>query len=132
MNTDNTSSGSAELSKLLAEMNQAGNFNISVLTDRQGLPIAFAAAPGFDPDRQSAVVAIVQKTAAQASTHLGLITDEISLAAADGQRLVCRPFEVNGHMLILAIMLADRTQTYRRLTSQTIHKITGVWKSYWE
>ncbi|MEW5867698.1 MAG: hypothetical protein AB1894_00355 [Chloroflexota bacterium] len=132
MNIDQISSGSSELRKLLADMNQTGGFIISVLTDRQGLPIAFAAAPGSDPERQSAVVALVQKTAAQASTHLGITTDEISLNAVDGQRLVCRPFEINGNTLILAVMVAERSHSYRRLTNQTIRRIAEVWKSYWE
>ncbi len=128
----NPLSGSAALSQLLAKMNDEGSFPISVLTDRQGLPIAFAAAPGYDPDRQSAVVALVQKTATQVSGHLGMETDEITLNAADGQRLVCRPFEVSGNQLILAVMVGKRAQTHRRLTTQTIRNITQVWKSYWE
>lgn len=127
-----TKSGSAEISEILAKMNTQGNFPISVLTDRQGLPLAFAASPGYDPDRQSAVVALVQKTAAQASGHLGMDTDEISLNAAGGQRLVCRPFDVNGNLLILAVMVTSREQAHRRLTSQTIRDIAHIWKSYWE
>lgn len=125
-------SGSAEIGRLLAEMNTDGGFTISVLTDRQGLAIASAAGEGNDPDRQSAIVALVQKTASQASTHLGIIADEVSLSAADGQRLVCRPFDVNGNTLILAVMISARSQSYRRLTNQTIRRITQVWKSYWE
>ncbi len=132
MNKEHIPSGSAELSKLLTDMNAAGNFTISVLTDRQGLPIAFATAPGYDPERQSAVVALVQKTACQASTHLGMVTDEISLNAVDGQRLVCRPFDVNGNTLILAVLIGDRAQSYRRLTNKTVRRIASVWKVYWE
>ena len=126
------SSGSAELGKILIEMNQQGGYPISVLTDRQGLPIAYAAEPGYDPDRQSAVVALVQKTVSQVSGHLGMETDEVSLNAPGGQRLVCRPFDINGNQLILAVMINSRSQSHRRLTTQTIRSIAEVWKSYWE
>ncbi|MCQ3980323.1 MAG: hypothetical protein DPW09_43480, partial [Anaerolineae bacterium] len=105
MTQTNTKSGSTELARLLAEMNKAGEFPIAVLTDRHGFPIASAAAPGQDPETQSAVVALVQKTAAQVRDQLGMAqTDEISLYDTNGQRLVCRPISVNGHDLILAVL----------------------------
>lgn len=122
-------SGSAKLAELLAEMNEAGNFPISILTDRQGFPIASAAQPGQDPDVQAAVVALVQKTAAQVHQQLGMAkTDEISLYDAEGQRLICRPFEANGHDMILAVRVPDRHQTYRRLTTRTINRVRSIWK----
>lgn len=118
------------LRQLLVEMNLSGGFAISVLTDRQGLPIAFAADPGYDPDRQSAVVALVQKTATQVSGHLGMSgTDEISLSSPEGQRLICRPFDINGSSLILAVLVGSRAQSHRRLTNQAIRDISEVWKS---
>jgi predicted regulator of Ras-like GTPase activity (Roadblock/LC7/MglB family) len=110
-------------------MNERGGFPISVLTDRQGFPIASAASPGFDPDTKSAVVALVQKTATQVRDQLGLTdTDEIALSHADGQRLICRPFSVKGHDMILAIMIPDREKSYRRLTNQTVNAIRRLWK----
>lgn len=124
-----TKTGSAELAKLLAELNQKGGFPISVLADRHGFPLASACAAGQDPDKQAAVVALVQKTARQASTQLGLAaTDEISLYDAQGQRLVCRPFEAEGHEMILAVLVTDRNKTYRRLTTQVIRAIQDIWK----
>jgi predicted regulator of Ras-like GTPase activity (Roadblock/LC7/MglB family) len=133
MSKGQTSSGSAELKKLLVEMNKTGNFTISVLTDRQGLPIAYATAAGYDPDRQSAVVALVEKTAGQVGRQIGMAqADEIILNDATGQRLVCRFFNVNGHELILAVTMPDREQSFRRATSRAIGEIRRIWKSYWE
>jgi predicted regulator of Ras-like GTPase activity (Roadblock/LC7/MglB family) len=130
MNADEKpKSGSAKLAELLAEMNAEGGFSISILTDRQGFPIASAAQPGQDPDVQAAVVALVQKTAVQARQQLGMAqTDEISLYDSEGHRLICRPFEVNGHDMILAVRIPNRHQTYRRLTTRTIARVRGVWK----
>ncbi len=122
-------SGSTELSEILAEMNKQGNFPISVLTDQQGFPIASAADPGQNPDTQSAVVAMVQKTASQVSTKLGMSqTDEISVYDTQGRRLVCRPFSANQHEMILAVLVTDRNQSYRRLTTQAVNAICKVWK----
>jgi predicted regulator of Ras-like GTPase activity (Roadblock/LC7/MglB family) len=125
----NVKVGSTELAKLLAEMNEQGGFPIAVLTDRHGFPIASAAGPGQDPDTQSAVVALVQKTATQVRDQLGMAqTDEISLYDTKGQRLVCRPISVNSHDMILAVLVPDKEKSYRRLTNQTISAIRRLWK----
>ena len=122
-------SGSAKLSDILAEMNEQGQFSISILTDQQGFPLASASAEGEDPDTQSAVVALVQKTAVQAHNQLGMgQTDEISLFDASGQRLVCRPFAANGYDMILAVRIPKRKQTYRRLTNNAIISIRQLWR----
>ena len=124
-----TKSSSTDLAKVLANMNELGDFPISVLTDRHGFSIASAAAPDQDPDTQSAVVALIQKTASQASTQLGLAqTDEISLYDAKGQRLVCRLFEAKGHNMILAVLIPSKKQSYRRLTNQAVSAIQRQWK----
>lgn len=121
--------GSSQLSEILQEMNEAGGFSIAVLTDRHGFPLASAAGQGNDPDTQSAVVALIQKTAAQATSQLGIgQTDEITLFDSEGNRLVCRPFDVNGHQLILAVRINDRHKAYRRLTNQAIRKISQAWR----
>ncbi len=121
--------GSAELAKILAEMNKKGQFPIAVITDRHGFPIASAAAPGQDPEMQSAVVALVQKTAAQVRDQLGMAqTDEISLFDTEGRRLVCRPFNANGHDLILATLVPDKHQSYRRLTNTAVSAIRRQWQ----
>jgi predicted regulator of Ras-like GTPase activity (Roadblock/LC7/MglB family) len=121
--------GSTEIARLLTEMNRQGNFPIAVLTDKHGFPIASAAAPEQDPDTQSAVVALVQKTAGQVRQQLGMAqTDEISLYDTEGRRLVCRPFSANGHEMILAILIPDRHQSYRRLTNKAVSTIQRQWK----
>jgi predicted regulator of Ras-like GTPase activity (Roadblock/LC7/MglB family) len=110
-------------------MNEQGGFPISVLTDRHGFSIAAAAAPNQDPEIQSAVVALVQKTAAQVRDQLGMAqTDEISLFDTEGRRLVCRPFSANGHEMILAVLVSDKHQSYRRLTNKTVNAIRRQWK----
>ncbi len=129
MNNNSVKSGSTEIAKLLAEMNDQGNFPIAVVTDRHGFPIASAAAPGQDPDLQSAVVALIQKTASQVQNQLGMAqTDEISLYDTEGRQLVCRPFIANKHNMILAIVVPNKKQSYRRLTNKMITAIKRQWK----
>lgn len=129
MTKSNGKASSNELAKLLIEMNEQGGFPISVLTDRQGFPIASAAGPGYSPDTQSAVVAMVQKTATQVRDQLGMAqTDEISLFDTSGQRLVCRPMSINGHDMILAVLVPDKDKSYRRLTNQAVNTIRRMWK----
>ena len=126
-------SGSARLNQLLAEMNQSAGFPISVLTDVQGLAIASASASGLDTDRQSAVVASIQKMTGQVAKQLGMAsTQEIALFDENGQRLICRPFQVNGHQLILAVIVSEKDASYRRATNQVISQIRQTWKQFWE
>ena len=121
--------GSTELATVLENMNIAGKFSIAVITDRQGLPIASAASPGEDPETQSAVVALIQKTAAHLRTQLGMAqTDEIALYDQSGRRLICRPFTVNNHDMILAVVIPNKKQSYRRLTNQAVTAIRQQWK----
>ena len=121
--------GSNELTRLLARMNEEGNFPIAVITDRHGFPLASAANAEEDPDIQSAVVALIQKTALQAQSQLGMApTDEISIYDSEGRRLICRPFDVNKHTLILAVLVPDKRQSYRRLTNRIISNIRRGWR----
>jgi len=126
-------SGLETLNQLLVEMNRDGGFSIVVLTDAQGLAIASAAREGMDADRQSAVVAFIQKTAVQVVRQLGMgTTEEVSLQDEHGQHLVCRPFTVNDHELILAVLVPDKNIPYRRVTNNAIAEIRRTWKQFWE
>lgn len=129
MTKPTTNSGSTQLANILAAMNREGSFPIAVITDMEGFPMAWAASTNQDPDLQSAVVALIQKTAVQVREQLGMAqTDEISVFDRQGQRLVCRPFEVNQHHLILAVLVTDKAQSYRKLTNAAIRAIQKAWK----
>lgn len=129
MTKPTANSGSTQLANILAEMNREGGFPIAVITDMEGFPIAWAASASQDPDLQSAVVALIQKTAVQVREQLGMAqTDEISVFDRNGQRLVCRPFEVNQHHLILAVLVTNKAQSYRKLTNAAIRAIQKAWK----
>jgi len=122
-----------QMNNLLSEMNDEGGFEISVLTDSQGLTIASAAKPGMDPERQSAVVAFMQKAVLQAGRQLGMgATDEITFSDSDGRHLVCRFFDVNRHALILAVMAPDREHSYRRATNHAVRRIHKIWNQFWK
>lgn len=126
-------SGATQLNQLLSSMNEEAKFPISVLTDQQGLVIASAANDGIDAERQSAVVAFIQKAATHVSRQLGMAkTDEISLFDTNGQRLICRPFNVNGFEMILATIVPDRDHSYRRATNHAVGEIRRIWKIFWD
>lgn len=121
---------STRLVQLLTEMNQEGGFPIAVITDRDGFPIASVCNADQDADRQSAVVALVQRTAQQVKDRMGMAdTDEFSLYDTDGKRLVCRPFVATGHELILAVVVPDKDLPYRRLTTRTVNAIRHLWNA---
>jgi predicted regulator of Ras-like GTPase activity (Roadblock/LC7/MglB family) len=110
-------------------MNQEGAFPISVLTDKEGFPIASATSNGQDPEKQAAVVAMVQRVANQVHSQLGMgQSNEISLYDSLGQRLVCRIFTAGRHDMILAVQVPHREQTYRRLTNLAIQAIRKNWE----
>ncbi|HOU14723.1 MAG TPA: hypothetical protein PKZ84_16580 [Anaerolineae bacterium] len=126
-------SGSGALTQLLYALNESGGFALSILTDRQGFSIASAASPEQNPDVKAATVAVVNKMLAQAREHLEMApTDEITLHGVDGQRLVCRPFQVEDLEFILAVLVPSKQQSYRQLTNQLIRDVRRIWKSHWE
>ena len=125
--------GSDQLAQLLSQFIQNGGFSISVLTDKYGLPIASAFDNGFDPDRQAAVVGLIQKNVAAVAHGLGVSqADEISFHYDQGQRLICKFFKANDHELILAITVLDKGKSYRRLMKKVISEISQLWSQYWE
>jgi hypothetical protein len=125
-------SGSQQMNNLLAHMNREAGFPISVLSDSQGLTIAWAAAPGKDPERQSAVVAYMQKAASLVGRQLGMAEpDEISFFDSEGMRLVCRPFSMDEYRLILAVLVPGRKRSYRRVTTQAMREVRRIWLSSW-
>jgi predicted regulator of Ras-like GTPase activity (Roadblock/LC7/MglB family) len=133
MTPEETISVTDTLKNLLEETNRAGNFLISVVTDQNGLPIVSAAQDGFDPDRQSATVAMVKKTITQNEKRLGMSqAEEISIVDTDGQLLICRAFTANNYDLTLAILMANRQQPYRRITTHVISQINRVWSRRWK
>jgi predicted regulator of Ras-like GTPase activity (Roadblock/LC7/MglB family) len=126
-------SGTEILSSILSEMNVESGFSISVLTDKEGLPIAWASDTASDPERQSAVVAFVQKTAVQVSKQLDMAeAEEIAFSWEDGQHFICRPFKIDGNGFILAVLISSRNQSYRRAPHTAIVNIQKMWKKYWE
>lgn len=129
MTKSTTKTSVSDLNNLLAKMNADGGFLLSVLTDSQGFSIAFAADQPMDHEKESAVIAVIQKMTVQVSKSLGMsATEEISIMDADGHCLICRPFTVSGYHMILGTMLANRQQPYRRLTNTMISQISRVWK----
>ena len=132
MTSQENLSSNDSLIQLLEEMNQSGDFLVSMITDQNGLPIVFANREGFDPERQSATIAMVKKTITQNEKRLGISeTKEINIVDAEGHLLVCRSFIVNGNELTLAVLMANRMQSYRRITSHAISEISRTarrWK----
>lgn len=114
------------LMDVLMSLNTAGGFLVTVLTDAEGLVLASAPSPGWDADKQAAVVALIQRTARQVQiVSLGAV-DEICIRDVNGRRLICRPFELDGHVLLLSI-LAEEGKPYRRLTNAAVRGVRQVW-----
>jgi len=117
------------LVEALDQMNAEEGFPVSVLTNSQGLLIASSASDeGQDPNKQSAVVAKVREVAHLVRSQLDMgVTDEITVNDENGKRLVCRPISVNGHDLILAVVVSSRGKAYRRATNNAIRGIRRAW-----
>lgn len=115
---------STEMSRILAETNEKGKFITSIVTDREGFPIASASDASQSPEVQAALVGIIQRVTNQASEQLGIsATTEFSLFDANGNLFVCRPFVASGIDMVLAFLIPGKDQPYRRLMSQTITAI---------
>jgi predicted regulator of Ras-like GTPase activity (Roadblock/LC7/MglB family) len=118
--------GPGNLMDVLLSMNATGGFLVTVLTDAEGLVIASAPAPGWDADKQAAVVALIQRAARQSQIVSLESMDEICIRDVNGRRLICRPFEVDGKTLLLSV-LVDEGKPYRRLTSAALRDVRRAW-----
>ena len=118
--------GPENLIAALRTLNTRGEFLIAVLTDAEGLLLASAPSPGWDAEKQAAVVALVQRAARQAQAASMDAADEVTIRDVTGRRLICRPFEVDGQMLLLSVLM-EAGRPYRRLTNDAIRDVRRAW-----
>lgn len=113
--------GSINISNILAETNAKGGFISSLITDREGFPIASVSNADTNQEILAAVIGLFQRATNQASEQLGiLISSEFTLYYDNGNLMVCRPFTSKGVEMVLALLLVSKKQAYRRLMNQTI------------
>ncbi len=121
--------GSVELGNMLQDMVNTGDFAISVLTDENGFPIASAIRSEKNTEMLAAVVAVVQRIAHQIKNQLAMEhIDEIAVRDEANRTLICRPFHVKEHRMILGVMLAHKKQPYRRLSNKAVRSVKDSWK----
>jgi len=117
--------GAAEptsLKEILYAMNEAGEFQISVLTSTEGLPIATAPA-SYNSDLTAAMVALIQRVSNDAQSQLGMKdVDEVTIHDRARIRLVCRYIFAGREKLILAAMVPPG-RSYRRVTNHAVRQI---------
>ena len=118
--------GPENLIAALRMLNSRGEFLITVLTDAEGLLLASAPSPGWDAEKQAAVVALIQRAARQAQAASMDTADEVAIRDVTGRRLICRPFEVDGQMLLLSVLM-EAGRPYRRLTNDAIRDVRRAW-----
>lgn len=103
----------------LTEMNREGGFLLSTLLDPLGTPLVSVTASGREPELKDAVVSLVRRAALQLYGQMGPARmDEITLHDPSGRRLICRPLNIGADIWILAVLIPEKTMTYRRLMSQ--------------
>lgn len=118
------------LTNLLTKLKQDGGFDITVLTDMNGLVIAASKGSGDASEAQSAGVAKVQQVMAQVQDHLSMDTpEEMTFNDVYGKKLVCRSFLVEGSPVILTVFIPSRAKSYRKLMNSAIREIQRVWDS---
>jgi predicted regulator of Ras-like GTPase activity (Roadblock/LC7/MglB family) len=115
-------------SKILEEMNEAGQFKASFLVDSQGLPIASLSST-YDADTTSAMTTLVKNVVEQAHFRINLAEAvEVNIRAEDKSHLVCRYFSLGAETLILAVVV-PHGRTYRMVTNRAIRAMTLLWSS---
>lgn len=126
-------SGFDMLTNVLFDLNNSGNFSLSILTDKDGLPIVSASSDGTVPEKQAAVIGFIRKTSVQVSKLLGWSElDEITYTFANGHILVNRPFFVKENQLTLASIVNNKDSKYQDLMSMAIVEIQKAWEFYWK
>ncbi len=110
------------LKEILAQMNQAGEFQVSILASIEGLPIA-TVPNDYDSDLMAAMVALLQRVSNNAQGQLSMAqVDEVTIYDRDRIRLVCRYLTIGSERLILAALVPPY-HAYRRVTNRAIRQI---------
>ena len=126
---DQRGSSSNPLAQVLSDLTRDAQLPAATLSSKDGLLIASSTINGDSPTKQSAVVAKLAEAANLVRSQLTIGTpSEFSFFAEDGKRLVCRPFDLNGHEMILAIVIPNRGQPYRRATNRAIARLRSAWQ----
>jgi len=126
---ENINQGLGSLVDILKKMRQEGNFSFCVLIDKDGFQVAAAANDTRDLDRKAATIALIQRTIEQVQRHMGMTSlQEVVIFDSSGERLVCRLFHLQHYPMILACILPDRNQPYRKIINKVIREIHQNWK----
>ena len=126
---ENTHQGLASLVDILKKMRQEGNFSFCVLIDKDGFQVASSANDPLDLDRKAATIALIQRTIEQVQRHMQMTSpQEVVIFDSSGQRLVCRLFQIQQYPMILACIVPDRNQSYRKIMNKAIREIHQNWK----
>jgi Tfp pilus assembly protein PilN len=105
-----------ELNAYLDLVNQKGDLLISALIDHRGDVIASSTNLSHLPDVEPETAAQLQAFVARASCSLGLDqVREVTIEDALGQRLICRPIELDGQAITLAVLTSTRKRCRRWL-----------------
>ncbi len=116
------------LKNLFTEINRSSGFNCTILTDDSGLPIASSSDDTEDTDVTAATVSRIQQTVLQTKDHLNMgQLEEVSLNDSSGKRLVIRPFNAGSTLFFLAVILPNKSITYKRTMKKVISEITRKW-----
>lgn len=126
-------SGFDMLTNVLFDMNNTGDFSLSILTDKDGLPIVSASSDGSVPEKQAAVIGFIRKSSVQVSKLLGWADlEEITYTFSNGFILVSRPFYVKDNQLTLASIVKNKDIHYREIMTMAITEIQKAWDFYWK
>jgi hypothetical protein len=114
---------------LESERNKFG-FNLILLTDHQGLPIAFDGMDMEKSENQAAVLAMLHNSLHAASQMLNSSsTTEFTLISLEGKKLVVRPFFTKKSEYILAVELSKNDGPYKRGLNTIIKSLKSQWNN---
>ncbi|MCJ7567517.1 MAG: roadblock/LC7 domain-containing protein [Anaerolineales bacterium] len=114
-----------QLEEVLEQMTDNGDFKAIVLASDEGLPLAAVPSP-YDSDTTAAMVALLQRVSREARDQLDMAkVDEVTISDCERIRLVCRYLEVDGDLLILAVMVPPNAY-YRRVTNRAVRRIKDI------
>ncbi len=126
-------SGFDMLTNVLFDMNNTGDFSLSILTDKDGLPIVSASSDGSVPEKQAAVIGFIRKSSVQVGKLLGWEElEEITYSFSNGLVLVSRPFFVKDNQLTLASIVKNKDGQFRAIMTMAITEIQKAWEFYWK
>ena len=114
--------------QVLVDFSKDMGFDLVLITDSEGLPIASSSSDYEQNEIHAAVLNKMKNFMNHFSSQLDLIaTSELTIRDQSGKLIVVKPFISNGSEFAIVSLHSDPTKTYKRSLKKLVRVVQDNW-----